>query len=974
MANKEFAEVKSLVNLPELETRVLDFWRDRKIFEASLAKESPQGKFVFLEGPPTANAKPGIHHVLARVFKDAIPRYKTMRGYHVERKAGWDTHGLPVEIEIEKKLGISGKQQIENIVPGDPVASIKKFNEMAKESVMQYKADWEKLTERVGFWLDMEHPYITYDSNYVESLWNIIKKINDKGLLEKGFKIMPYCPRCGTALSSHEVAQGYQEVEEKSVYIKFELVDEPGTYLLAWTTTPWTLPGNVALAVGSGMDYAEVEKDGEKLILAKELVSQVMGEDTKIIREISAQDLVGKHYKPLFDFIDLGKESGKDAYYVVSANFVGTTEGTGIVHIAPMYGEDDFKVGDEHDLPKIHTVSEDGKFLPVVSKWAGRSIVEGDHKDHNLEKEIVAELSGRGLLFSELAYTHDYPFCWRCGTPLLYYARPSWFVMMTRLREQLIANNELVNWVPANIKDGRFGEWLKEVKDWAFSRDRYWGTPLPVWVNIEDEKDIIVVGSFAELRELAKDASKVGTDFDPHRPFIDEIEIVKDGKTYKRVPEVADVWFDSGSASFAQCHYPFENAETIDSGSDFPVDYICEAIDQTRGWFYTLLAVSTILDKGPAYKNVVVLGHILDKNGKKMSKSKGNVIDPWVVADDTGIDALRWYFFSVNDPGLYTSFDLEGVKETVRKQFLTLWNSYSFFITYARIDQYQPQELPKKFSNVLDAWLIARLNETITKVTADLEGYDMMRATREINAFIDDLSNWYIRRSRRRFWKSESDIDKNEAYATLYRTLMTTAQLMAPFAPFMTEEIYQNLKLAGAPESIHLTDWPTAGEVDEKLITDMASVRDLVEQGLRLREEAKLKIRQPLASFTVDKELTPGLAEVLRDELNVKDVILGKSVSLDTQLTDELLAEGMMRETVRFIQELRKKTGLAVTDKIALQWQSDNEVIIKMWETYNQLIAKEVLAETITRADNISEGKILKLADSELIIDINGIH
>jgi isoleucyl-tRNA synthetase len=964
--SKEFKEVKPQVNFPAVEEEILSLWKEQEIFAKTLQKDAPKGNFVFLEGPPSANAKPGLHHILARSFKDIAARYKTMQGFHVDRKAGWDTHGLPVEIAVEKSLNISGKPQIENIVPGDKRASIEKFNALARETVLVYQDEWEKLTERMGFWLDMEHPYVTYHSDYVESLWWVIKQIDEKGFLDLGHKVLPYCPRCGTALSSHEVAQGYQDVTDKSVYVKFELKDEPGTFLVAWTTTPWTLPGNVALAVGEKIAYVQVAFEGQKLILAKELAAKVLPEAV-IEKEIKASDLIGKEYMPLFEGVDLGQTADKKAYYVLPASFVTTEDGTGIVHTAVMYGEDDYELGKQYDLPQVHTVDENGNFNQLVPKFQGEPA-----KDPRTEALIINYLKEKGLLLKEEKYLHSYPFCWRCGHALLYYARSSWFVLMSKLRNELLANNEKINWIPEHIKEGRFGEWLREVKDWAFSRDRYWGTPLPIWIANDDPSDRIVVGSFDELRSLAKDPKLVGTDFDPHRPFIDDIELIRDGKTYVRVPQVADVWFDSGSAPFAQWHYPFENSEKIDKGEAYPADYISEAIDQTRGWFYTLLAVSTLLAKEPACKNVVVLGHIRDKQGKKMSKSVGNVVDPWEVANSVGMDAVRWYFFSLNDPGEYKNFDLDGIKEYIRKVFITTWNSYSFFVTYAKIDNYQPEPLPAKLENPLDNWLVARLNQTVSVATEALDKFDYLKSAREIEEFIDDLSNWYIRRSRRRFWKSESDTDKAQAYATLYHTLMTLTKLMSPFAPFIPEAIYQNLKIDTDPESVHLSIWPEAGSVDEALIKDMAKVRELVEAGLRLRDEAKLKIRQPLASFTIDTTLDAGLKELIADELNVKEVKDGKTISLDTKLTDELMREGMMRETVRAIQAARKNSGFAVTDRIELQWYSSESSAKEMFETFVETIANEVLADKVEMAAAALSDTV-KFDQGELTFAINVI-
>lgn len=964
-----FKPVNPKADFSKQEEEVLSFWDKEKIFEQSLELRKGAKRYVFFEGPPTANAKPGLHHAIARYFKDLFPRYKTMRGFLVERKAGWDTHGLPVEIAVEKELGISTKPEIEKY-------GVEKFNAKARQSVWEYKEDWEKFTRRSGFWLDLEHPYITYDADYVESVWAILKKAWDDGLVYQGYRVVPRCPRCGTTLSSHEVAQGYKEVEETSVYLKFKmkatshkpLATGGDTYILAWTTTPWTLPGNVALAVNPQFQYAAVEIDGENLILAKDLIEKVAGGDAKIIKEYIGKDLVGWEYEPLFaNAIPKDAEGFENAFKVYPADFVTIAEGTGVVHTAVMYGEDDYNLGEKVGLPKFHTVLPNGSFGPTVSQWAGRFV-----KDKETEAEIVADLKKRGLLLREMPYKHDYPFCWRCETPLLYYASESWFIAMTKLRDKMIKSNQKINWVPDYFKDGRFGEWLKEVKDWGISRERYWGTPLPFWISADG--DSFCVGSFEELKKLAKDPKKVGDKFDPHKPFVDDVILVKDGKEYKRIPEVLDVWFDSGSMPFAQWHYPFENRERIDpsagsgqaSGASYPADFISEAVDQTRGWFYTLLAVATLMGREAPYRNVICLGHVMDKHGKKMSKSKGNVVDPWKIFDAQGSDALRWYLYTINQPGLPKNFDAEGVKQVVRRFMLTLWNTYSFFVTYANIDKFVPdgkQKIAPK--NILDQWIWARRNKLVEQVSGGLDEYEPMRACLAIEAFVDDLSNWYVRRSRRRFWKGENDADKQQAYVVLYSVLKDMTKLLAPFMPFLAEVMYSNLKTDEDPLSVHLTDWPSFvllngrtsdghAPSDEKILEQMKLLRELVEDGLNQRERAGIRVRQPLAKFTVGAtvaDLPEVLTEILKDELNVKTVERGQENKLDAELTPQLRSEGLAREIVRMVQVLRKEGGLEITDRIKLFWSSETREVQEAMREFGEYIKAEVLANEASEGD-----------------------
>lgn len=946
-----FKEVDPKQSFPKMEEEILKFWQNNNIFKKTLKKDSPKGNFVFFEGPPTANGKPGIHHVLARAFKDLIPRYKTMQGFHVDRKAGWDTHGLPVELEVEKKLGISGKPQIEKY-------GIKKFNAECKKSVWFYKDEWEKITERIAFWLDLEHPYVTYENDYIESVWWIVKQIWDKKLLYQGHKVVPQCPRCGTALSSHEVAQGYKKITETSVYIKFPLKNEKNTYVLAWTTTPWTLPGNVALALGKNIDYVKVEQDDDFYILAKDRVKILQG-NYKIIKNLKAKDLEGMEYQPLFEFINLAEKTGQKAYYLTSADFVTTEEGTGVVHTAVMYGEDDYTLGDKIDLPKYHTVNENGRFTDEVKPWAGEFV-----KD--VEKDIIEYFKNKNLLYKTEAASHEYPFCWRCGTPLIYYAKNSWFIKMSALKKELIANNSKINWIPAYIKNGRFGEWLKEVKDWAISRERYWGTPLPIW-RCNKCAHTIVIGSIKEAEDLS---GKKLTDL--HRPFIDEISFKceKCSGKMERVKEVMDCWFDSGAMPFAQYHYPFENKKSIDDGISYPADYICEAIDQTRGWFYTLLAISTLLDKKASYKNVICLGHILDSHGQKMSKSRGNVINPWEVIDEFGADALRYHLYSMNQPGEVKRFDKKNLSETLRKNLIILWNVYGFFITYANIDGWSKKAKSQKLKakSLLDQWVLARLDQLVETVGEDLDKYDIFHASREISFFIDELSTWYLRRSRKR--------RDNEFYGTMHQVLITLSKVLAPFTPFIAESIYQNLKDKNNPESVHLCNWSIASTqnqkskiINQKLLDQMQKVREIVEKTHALRAEAGIKVRQPLAKISIiDQKLSAELLDIIADEVNVKKVEIDshqkEEILLDTKITSELRAEGEVRELLRQIQVLRKKKGLKPDDEATLYFQSPDKSLVKSLELVKEkVLVKKIIDE---KRDDMQEleigGKKVKIS------------
>jgi len=932
-----FKKVDPKLNLPQGEKEILRFWRENKIFQKSLDKKNPKGNFVFYEGPPTANGQPGLHHVEARSFKDLFCRYKTMKGYEVKRKAGWDTHGLPVELQVEKELGISGKPEIENIVEGDKKASIEKFNKLCRQSVWEYKTDWEKLTERMGYWLDMDDPYITYDPKYIESVWNVIAQAEKKGLLYKGHKVVPYCARCGTALSSHEVAQGYKNISEESVYLKIKSTKD-GVYFLLWTTTPWTLAGNAALAFGPSIRYSLVEKDGERYILSNQRISAILGPDAKIIEKLSGKEIIEKYsadrndYEPLYSEGENFSEAGEKVYKLILGDFVTDSDGTGIVHIAPAFGEDDYETGfRKQGIKVLKTVDDKG--IELAGAGEGKWVKDAD-------EEIKADLESRGLLLKKELTAHDYPFCWRCDTPLLYFARDSWFIAMSKLQKELLANNESINWNPDYLKKGRFGNWLENVNDWAISRDRYWGTPLPIW-------ECGKCGNYKVVSKLVD----IG-DVDPHKPFIDEVKLDCDcGGKMQRTPEVMDVWFDSGAMPFAQYHWPSENAELFKQ--QYPAEFICEAVDQTRGWFYTLLAISTIVSGDSSYKNVISVGHLLDEKGKKMSKSLGNIVTPDEVFEKFGADVIRYYFYSVNQPGEPKLFSEKEVLSLSRNLFLTLWNVYSFFMTYASIDKFTPKgEL--KSNNVLDHWILAKYNQLVKKVTISLDKYDSYQASVAIVDFVAELSTWYVRRSRRRFWKSENDSDKDFAYETLFTVLTGLSKLIAPFSPMYAELLYLGLKQDGDPQSVHLTDFPVAGEIDEKIISDMNLARKVVEAGLAARAEAKIKVRQPLLSLKYfGEKLGENYESIIAEEVNVKKVVnlLEKSdqlVKLDTNITEELKTEGLARELIRNIQDLRKKSGLQVEDRIVLGYRTDSEILEEVFKTMGEVIKKEILANQIS--------------------------
>lgn len=861
-----FKEIPTKVDFVKLEKEILSFWQKNQIFKKSLELRKDAPRWVFYEGPPTANGLPHVGHVLTRVFKDLFPRYRTMKGYYVLRKGGWDTHGLPVELEVEKELGFTGKPAIEEY-------GVAEFNQRCRESVFRYVNEWYQTSERIGFWIDMDDPYVTLTNEYIESVWWILKRFWEMGLLYEDYKVVPYCPRCGTPLSSHELAQGYATAEDPSVYVEFPLRDEPGTYFLVWTTTPWTLPGNVALAVHPHVEYALVEQDGERLILAKELLDEALVGEYKVVKSLKAKDLVGKHYSPLYTFLPVDV----DYCYVIAADFVTTEEGTGIVHMAPAFGEVDLEVGREYDLPILQTVDSQGRFIPQVNPWAGLFVKDAD-------PSIIEDLERRGLIYRSGTYSHTYPFCWRCDTPLLYYAKSTWFIKTTERKEDLLANNQKINWYPAHIKDGRFGNWLESNVDWALGRDRYWGTPLPMW-RCESCGHQLLVGSIAELEERAGLSRSGREELDLHRPFVDNIFLSCsecEGKM-RRVPEVIDAWFDSGSMPVGQWHYPFENEEIF--REQFPADFICEAVDQTRGWFYSLHAISTLLFNEPSYKNVIVLGLVVDAEGRKMSKSLGNVVDPWDVLRAHGADAMRWYFYTAGPAGSERRFSVELVGEVVRKFLLTLWNTYAFFTIYANIDNYDPKTpaLPVAQRPALDRWILSELNSLVEKVDKALDDFDVTGAARPIQEFVELLSNWYVRRSRRRFWRSEQDEDKRAAYATLYDCLTTLSKLLAPFTPFLAEEIYCNLVSSvdeEARESVHLSDFPQPDRclIDGKLMADTALLMRLVSLGHAARNRAGLKVRQPLAQLLIkvrtseEREVIEGLADQVLEELNVKSL------------------------------------------------------------------------------------------------------
>ena len=1014
-----FKTVSSRVSFPELDANVLQQWKDKDVFRRTESERPDAPLFMMYEGPPTANGSPGIHHVLARVFKDVICRYRTMKGFRVQRKGGWDTHGLPVELEVEKELGLKSKRDIEEY-------GIEEFNKKCRESVFRYVKEWETMTDRIGYWVDMEDPYVTLHNNYIESGWWMLKTLWDKDLLYQTMRGTPHCPRCVTSLSSHEVALGYREnTPDPSVFIKFqvdpaastgsaEVIEKLGAantdvFLLAWTTTPWTLPGNTGLAVDETADYSIVELEGEggshRLVLAQALVSANIKQDHNIVGTIKGSDLVGLGYTPLYDPNEFGsqvrrfvrrpgpggmvtelEDGGEFAPKVIAADFVSLDDGTGIVHIAPAFGDEDLGVGREKELSFVQPVDLQG-IITGNYPFAGKFVKTAD-------KEIMEDLTDRGLLYHQDIYRHTYPFCWRCDTPLLYYAKSAWYIRTSALKDQLVGGNDTINWYPDYIKDGRFGEWLRNNVDWAISRERYWGTPIPIW-QCQECDHTICVGGVDELRGMAGANGSLNADgLDLHRPYVDNVvlDCTSKGCSGKmhRIPEVMDAWFDSGAMPFAQYHYPFDN-ESIDTDGRFPADYICEAVDQTRGWFYSLHALSTLLKGQPAYKNVICLGLILDAKGRKMSKRVGNVVEPLSVLDEHGADALRWYLFTASQAGEPRRFSAKLVSETLRKVMLTVWNVYSFFIGYAEIDKFDPSQKPAgwKPENELDRWVLSELNTLISQVEGYMDGYGPTNAGRRIQEFIDQLSNWYVRRSRRRFWRNEGDADKLSGYITLHTCLVTVTKLMAPLAPFVAEEMYQNLVCSvdpSAPDSVHLSEFPVADEslVDQPLMEATQLAMKLASMGRAARSKAGLKVRQPLAKVLVkvrapaEREYIDQVRPQVLEELNIKDIQVieddspiakqvleqageetetilsvenysvsldgGYMVAVDGDISPELAEEGLAREVVHRIQGMRRSANFDVTDRIVTYYQGPSEFADVMQGAFADYIRDETLS------------------------------
>ena len=908
------------VELPKgfvgMEKEVADFWKKSDIIKKNFNLNQDGEYFTFYDGPPTANGKPHVGHILTRVMKDIIPRYKVMKGYKVIRKAGWDTHGLPVELEIEKKLGISGKAQIEEY-------GVEKFVKDCKESVFTYVSMWEKMTNQIGYWVDMENPYVTYHNDYIESVWWALKQMWDKGLLYEGHKVMPYCPRCGTALSSHEVAQGYKDVKDLTCIAKFKVSGEENKYILAWTTTPWTLPSNLALCLNKAYTYVEAKvkhdedcscgHDDEIYILAKDLCKTVLGENYEILKEFKGEELLGTKYERLLSF---GKVEGK-AFEVIHGDYVSLEEGTGIVHIAPAYGEDDSIVAKQNGITFINLVDKEGKFVEDVTPWAGKFVKKCD-------ESIVSYLKENNKLFKAEKHLHSYPHCWRCDTPLLYYPKESWFVAMTTLRDKLIENNNKIHWYPDTIRTGRFGKFLENVIDWGISRDRYWGTPLPIWECECGHKECI--GSIEELKQKG---INVPEDIELHKPYIDNVYLKceKCGKKMKRAKEVIDCWFDSGSMPFAQLHYPFENKELFEK--NYPAQFISEAVDQTRGWFYTLLAISTAIFDKASFENCIVLGHVLDKKGLKMSKSKGNVVDPFEVMDEQGADATRWHFYTASSPWLPTRFSKEDVAETQRKFLSTLWNIYSFYVLYAEIDQFNPLEYKDFVSdNVMDKWINSKLNTLVKQVEEKLNSYDITGAAIEIEDFTDELSNWYVRRNRARYWSEDLSDDKIGAYVTLYRVLTTLVKVAAPFVPFVTEEIYQNLVVGldkSATESVHLCSWPSVDEnaIDENLEKEMDLAYTIVKLGRSARNAANIKNRQPLSKMLLSTAAIPSYyGDIIKDELNIKAVEFGADLSEHVNFEIKPNLPVLGRQYGKLIPGIRKEIASRNQMELAQKLQS----------------------------------------------------
>ena len=1044
------------ISYPKIEEQILKFWEDNKIFEKSIETRPENKPFTFYEGPPTANGKPGLHHVMARTLKDLVCRYKSLQGYRVHRKAGWDTHGLPVEIEVEKQLGIKNKSEI-------PEFGVAKYNAACKNSVFTYKDLWEKMTTRMGYWLNLDDAYITCDNNYIESVWWALKNLFDKGLIYKDYKIVPQCPKSETVLSSHELALGYKETKDPSVYVLMELEEseltkEGKTYFLVWTTTPWTLISNVALAVGPDIDYVKIKIDDEYLILAKDRLG-VINQDYEVVDKYKGKDLAGQHYKQLFDYLKVDK----DAFYVVEADFVSTEDGSGIVHMAPAFGADDYEVSKKYNLPFLQPVTRGGKFTDEVTDFKGMFVKDAD-------EGIIKKLREMGKLYKKETIVHSYPFSWRFdNVPVIYYARESWFIKTTKVAGRMVELNKTINWHPPEVGSGRFGNWLEENKDWALSRDRFWATPLPIWIS--SDGDMFAIGSIAELKEgfVERDGKRIKVadlpeeEIDLHKPFVDEVMFEKDGKIYKRTPELIDVWFDSGSMPFAQFHYPFENKEVFER--NFPADFICEGIDQTRGWFYTLHAIATMLFDSVAYKNVIVNELILDKKGMKMSKSKGNTVDPFALFDKYGADATRWYLITVSPPWKTTLFDEDGIVEVQRKFFGTLVNTYSFFALYANIDgfTFAEDKIPYEKRPQIDRWIISKLSSLITEYQNYMDNYDVTKAARAVASFtVDQLSNWYVRRNRRRFWKSEISESKIAAYQTLYEALITITKLTAPFAPFIAEELYKNLNdVSGLEkyESVHLVDFPEPFYNEEELEFNMDVAQKVVYLTRSMRAKSNLKVRQPLRKIMVatgakKREAIEKMQDLILDEVNIKDLVIlkddssivtksakpnfktlgpkygklmkklagaikafsneeiaglekngkieieidgnkielttgdveivsqqiegwlvesqgGITVAIDTELDEDLIAEGYAREFVNRVQNLRKDEGLDVVDRINVYVKGDDKLIeyIKKAENY---VKNEVLANNIFYNNSSKgEGQELKLGEFNCFVAID---
>ena len=938
-----YDKVSTNLNFVEREVAVEKFWKEHKIFEKSTHLREGGPIFTFYDGPPTANGKPHIGHIITRAVKDLIPRYKTMKGYHVLKKAGWDTHGLPVELEVEKMLHISGKPQIEQY-------GVEPFIEKCKESVWKYESEWREMSDRVGFWADMDNPYVTYHNDYIESEWWALKQIWDKGLLYKGHKVVPYCPRCGTALSSHEVAQGYKDVKETSCIAKFKLEGKENEYFLAWTTTPWTLPSNISLTVNPKEEYAKVKYQNDIFIMASALLNDVLGENNyEVIETKTGKELEYTRYEPLFDFI----QSDPKGFFVTCDDYVTLTDGTGIVHSAPAFGEDDARVGQNYDIPFRQYVDSQGLMTAETGPFAGKFVKEADPL-------VIQYMKEHDTLFAAIPFEHNYPFCWRCDTPLIYYARSTWFIKMTALRDNLVANNRTINWYPDNIKEGRFGNFLENVIDWGLSRERYWGTPLPIWECECGHRHTI--GSIAELKQMSPDCPE---DIELHKPFIDAVHITcpQCGKLMTRVPEVIDCWFDSGSMPFAQFHYPFENKELFEA--NFPADFISEAVDQTRGWFYTLLAVSTLLFDKSSFKNCIVLGHVQDKDGQKMSKHKGNVVDPWDALNKQGADAVRWYFYANSAPWLPSRYYEEAVNEMQRKYMGTLWNTYAFFVLYAEIDQFNPTKYQLEYDKLspMDKWILSKLQTLNKFVDECLDSYKITEPARAMAEFVDDLSNWYVRRSRERFWGKDMPQDKINAYMTLHTVLVTMAKLTAPFTPFIAEEIYGNLVKnvdETAKESIHLCDWPQyhAQWVDKELETNMDLVLKIVVEGRAARNAANIKNRQPMAVMYVkaEQELSADYKAIVMEELNIKSVVFTQDVESFTSYTFKPQLKTLGKKYGKLVPKIGETLKNADSAAFMNALKTEGKITLSIEDETVELEQEDVLISTAQKDGFVTSG------------------